>query len=134
MQVASTLWPDIKSQKILERRFRLKWTKCSPRTQLRQIKTDRDQRGPDKEAQDSLLDEAGGGWHPWAVGRPPWSADQARGPHRLCFATWSFTIDLLGRLQRSQPVAPSYKYRGAEIRTCTHTTLTSLRKIILCSL
>ena len=33
MQVASILWLDIKSQKISEHRFRLKWTKCSPRTE-----------------------------------------------------------------------------------------------------
>ena len=64
MQVASTLWPDIKSQKISEHRFRIKWTKCSLRTQLRQVKIGRDQRGANKEAQDSLLDEAGGGWCP----------------------------------------------------------------------
>ena len=75
MQVANTPWPDIKSQKLSEHRFKLKWTKCSSRTQLRQVKTGRDQRKTDKEAQDSLLDEAGGGWRPWAVGRPPWSTD-----------------------------------------------------------
>ena len=33
MQVARTFWPDIKSQKISEYRFRLKWTKWSPRTE-----------------------------------------------------------------------------------------------------
>jgi hypothetical protein len=38
MQVASTLWPDIKSQKLSEHRFRLKWTKCSPKTQFRPLK------------------------------------------------------------------------------------------------
>jgi hypothetical protein len=58
MQVARTLWPDIKSQILLEYRFRLKWTKCSPKTQLKQVKTGRDQRGADKEDQGSLLDEA----------------------------------------------------------------------------
>ena len=71
MQISSTLWLDIKSQKISEHWFRLKWTKSGSRTQLRQAKTDQDQCGPDKKAQDSLLDEAGGGWCPWAVGRPP---------------------------------------------------------------
>ena len=40
MQVASTLWPDIKSQKLSVRRFRLRWTKSDARTQFRQPKTD----------------------------------------------------------------------------------------------
>ena len=31
MQVASTLWPDIKSQKISKHRFRLKWTEPTRR-------------------------------------------------------------------------------------------------------
>ena len=53
MQVASTLWPDIKSQKISERRFKLNWTKCSPRSNPNPFKTSQDQRGPDKTAQDS---------------------------------------------------------------------------------
>ena len=80
MQVASTLWPDIKSQKILENRIKLKRTKCSQRTKPRQHKTGQDQRGPDKEAKDSLLEEARGGWHPWAVDRPgPWTP-----PPQLC--------------------------------------------------
>ena len=39
MQVASTLWPDIKSQKILKHRFRLNWTKCSPRTEANPVNT-----------------------------------------------------------------------------------------------
>ena len=70
MQVASTSWPDIKSQKILERRFRLKWTKCSPRTNPNEVKTGQPQRGPDKEAQDSLPEEVGGGWWPGQADQP----------------------------------------------------------------
>ena len=62
MQVTSTLWPDIKSQKLSEHRFRLIWTKSDARTQFRQAKTGHDQRGPDKEAQDSLLDKAKSCW------------------------------------------------------------------------
>ena len=31
MQVTSTLWPDIKSQKLSEHRFRLRWTKSDAR-------------------------------------------------------------------------------------------------------
>ena len=103
MQVASTLWPNIKSQKILERRFRPKWTKCSPRTNPNEVKTSQPQRGPDKEAQDSLPEEVGGGWWPGQADRPTWSADLARGPHRLNQGTWRLPIG---------PVAPCYKYKG----------------------
>ena len=77
MQVASTIWPDIKSQKISEQRFRLKWTKCSPRTNPNKVKTGQPQRGSDKEAQDSLPEEVGGGWWHEQAGRPTWSADLA---------------------------------------------------------
>ena len=38
MQVTSTLWPDIKAQKLSEHRFRLRWTKSDARTQFRQAK------------------------------------------------------------------------------------------------
>src|SRR6185437_1013541 len=76
MQVESTFWPDIKSQKLSERRFRLRWTKSNARTQFRQAKTGQDQRRPDKEVQDSLLEEDGGGWRHWQAdrptGRPTW--------------------------------------------------------------
>ena len=127
MQVASTLWPDIKSQKISEHRFRLKWTKCSPRTQLRPLKIGQDQWRQDKKAQDSLLDEAGGGWHHWQAGRPAWSADLARGPHRLSQATLHLLVGPLGQFGEFHPVGPCYKYKdGVENRTHTHlTTLTS---------
>src|SRR6185369_9918182 len=33
MQVTSTLWPDIKLQKLSKHRFRLRWTKSDARTQ-----------------------------------------------------------------------------------------------------
>ena len=76
MQVASTLWPDIKSQKLSDHRFRLRWTKTDARTQFRQAKTGQDQRGPDKEAQDNLLKEDGAGWRRWqadrSTGRRTW--------------------------------------------------------------
>src|SRR6185437_10963300 len=65
MQVASTLWPDIKSQKLTEHQFRLRWTKSDARTQFKQAKTGQDQHGPDKEPYDSLLKEDGGGWTHW---------------------------------------------------------------------
>src|SRR6185437_128943 len=83
MQVASTLWPDIKSQKISERRFRLNCTKCSPRTTPNPLKTGQHQRGPDKAAQDSPPEEVGGGWRHLQAGRPDWSADRPVGPTAL---------------------------------------------------
>ena len=86
MQVASTLWPDIKSQKISERRFRLRWTKCSPRTNPNEVKTGQPQRGPDKEAQDSLVEKVGGGWWPGQADQVPWAPPPQPGhvtpPHR----------------------------------------------------
>ena len=82
-QVTSTLWPDIKSQKLSEHRFRLKWTKSDARTQFKQVKTGQPQRGSDKEAQDSPPEEVGGGWWPGQADRPTWSANLACGPHRL---------------------------------------------------
>ena len=121
MQVASTLWPDIKSQKISERRFRLKWTKCSPRTNPNAVKTRQAPAFRQQEAQDSLPEEDRGGWPHWQADRPTRSADLARGPHRLIQATWCLLIGLLGRLQGSHPVAPYYKHRGVEIMTHTHT-------------
>ena len=73
MQVASTLWPDIKSQKLSEHRFRLRWTKSGSITQLRQARTDLDQHGLDKAAQDSPPKEVGGGWRPTdQSGQPNW--------------------------------------------------------------
>ena len=127
MQVSSTLWPNIKSQKISEHRFSLKWTKSGSRTQLRQAKTDQDQHGPDMEAQDSLLDEAGGGWRHWQAGRPSWSADLACGPHRLSQATCRLLVGPIGRFGEFQPKLPAINTRGVENRTPTptHTSLTS---------
>ena len=126
MQVTSTLWPDIKSQKLSEHRFRLRWTKSDARTQFKQVKTGQPQRGSDKEAQDSPPEEVGGGWWPGQADRPTWSADLARGPHRLNQGTWRFPIGPLRRLCWLHPVAPCYKYKGVENRTHTHhTPLTS---------
>ena len=83
MQVTSTLWPDIKSQKLSEHRFRLRWTKSDARTQFRQAKTGQDHRGPDKETQDSLLDEAGVSWPTWQVDRPTGRPTWPMGPTAL---------------------------------------------------
>ena len=70
MQVASTLWPDIKSQKISERWFKLNWTKCSPRTNPNPLKRSRTLVFRPKKAQTSPADKIGGGWHHWQAGRP----------------------------------------------------------------
>ena len=112
MQVKSTLWPDIKPQKLSEHRFRLRWTKSDARTQFKQVKTGQPQRGSDKEAQHSLPEEVGAGWQPGQADRPTWSADQARGPHHLNQGTWRLPIGHLHSLQRFSPVAPCYKYKG----------------------
>ena len=119
IQVTSTLWPDIKSQKLSERRFKFVWTKSGSRNQLRQAKTDQDQHGLDKEAQDNLLEEDGGGWRHWQAGRPAWSAALARGPHRLFQATCRLLVGPLGRFGEFHPVAPCYKYKGVENRKHT---------------
>ena len=76
MQVASTLWPDIKSQKISERRFRLIWIKCSPRTIPKSVKTRQAPAFRQVEAQDSPLEEdgadGGSGRSTDLPGRPNW--------------------------------------------------------------
>ena len=60
------------------------------------------QGGPDK-LNPQRLGAVGG------QGRP---ADQARGPHRLNFATCRLQDAPLGRFGVLRPVAPSYKYKG----------------------
>ena len=119
MQVASTLWSRRKSQKISEYRFRLKWTKRSPRTEAKQVKTGQPQRGLDKEAQTSPTPSSWG-WLAARAGRPA-DANQAHGPHRLNFSTWRLPVAPLGRFGVLRPVAPSYKYKGGYIIEHTHT-------------
>ena len=125
MQVASTLWPSRKSQKISEYRFRLKWTKCSPRTEAKQVKTGQPQRGSDKEAQTSPTPSSWGRLAARA-GRPTYrSADQAHGPNRFNFGMWRLPVAPLGRFGVLRPVVPSNKYKGGR-EYDTHTHLTSL--------
>ena len=91
MQVASTLWPDIKSQKISERRFRLIGPSVAQeplQIHSRQAETSMDQT---REARTAHKKKIG------AVGAMGWSADQARGPHCLNFDTWRLLIGPLGR-------------------------------------
>ena len=74
IQITSTLWPDIKSQKLSEHRFRLNWTKCSPRTTSKPVKTRQTPAFRQEEAQDSPLEGDGGGWWPGHADRPgPWA-------------------------------------------------------------
>ena len=124
MQVASTLWPDIKSQKISERRFRLIWTKCSSRTTPKSVKTRQAPTFRQEVAQDSPLEEDGAGWRPGQVDRPTWSAELARGPHRLNFNTCHLLTGCSSRFCMISPVAPCYKYKGGRDYD-THTPHTS---------
>src|SRR6185503_18459283 len=85
MQITSTLCPDIKSQKLSEHRFRLRWTKSDAVTQFRQAKTNMDQTRRPKTVCPKKIGAVGGpgrstdlpGRPTYLVGRP------GRGPHRL---------------------------------------------------
>jgi hypothetical protein len=115
MQVASTLWPNIKSQKISKRRFNLKWTKCSPRTTSNPVKTRQAPVIRQEEAQDS---PAPGGWGrlaPWDGWPTTWSANQARGTHRLNQPRGGLALAPNGgslRISCKNPMAPCYNYKG----------------------
>ena len=115
MQVASTLWPNIKSQKISERWLNLKWTKCSPRTASNPVKTRQAQVIRQEEAQDSPAPCGWGRLAPWD-GRPTtWSADQARGTHRLNQPLGGLALAPNGgspRISCRNPMAPCCKYKG----------------------
>ena len=74
MQVTSTLCPDTKSQKISEYRFRLKWTKWSPRTEANPAGAGLASTLGQWETKISPLQEVGGSWRPGQAGRPTWSA------------------------------------------------------------
>ena len=130
MQVASTLWPDIKLQKISQHRFRLKQTKCSLRTQLKPLKTDWDQRGSDKATQDSPPEEGWARLAPWSgCGRPT----RAMGPTASilpCGASLLLLQVGLGCCGRWLP--PINTREGVENRTHTpHTSLHSPLKFLL---
>ena len=127
MQVTSTLWLDIKSQKLPEHRFRLRWTKSDARTRFKQVKTCQPQCGSDNEAQHSLPEEVG------AVGGPGRPTDL---PGRL---TWPVALTASTRARGVSPLVPyiscegftpwhlAIKTRGVgvENRTHTHTPHTS---------
>ena len=74
MQVASTLWPDIKSQKISQRWFRLIGPSVAQeplQIHSRQAETSMDQT---REARTAHKMKIGGGWRHGLVGRPgPWA-------------------------------------------------------------
>src|SRR6185312_7859509 len=122
MHVTSTLWPNIKSQKLSEHRFRLRWTKSDARTQFRQAKTGQDHRGPDKEAQDSLLDEAGVGWLTWQVDRPTGRPTWPMGPTASTSPRVASPLVAEVGCSSLTPWLHAINTRGVEIRTHTHTT------------
>ena len=67
MQVASTLWPSRKSQKISEYRFRLKWTKVAQepkQNELRLANPSMDQTRRPRQAQPQQLGAVGGQGRP----------------------------------------------------------------------
>ena len=92
MQVASTLWPNIKTQKISEYRFRLKWTKWSPKTEANLVGAGRASTLGQGETKTSPLQEVGGSWRSGQADRPTWSAGQASGPHHLNQGTCRFPV------------------------------------------
>ena len=123
MQVTSKLWPDTKSQKISEYRFRLKWTKRSPITEANLAGAGRASTLGQRGTETSPLQEVGGGWRPGQADRPTWSASQAHGPHCLNQGAWCFLVGSQRRFGVLRLVAPCYKYKGVENRT--HTPHTS---------
>ena len=109
MQVASTLWPSRKSQKISKYQFRLKQTKCSPRTEAKQVKT----------AQPPAV---GGGWRPGQAGRPIGRPTRSMGPIASTLPRGASLLLLqvgLGCCDRWFP--PINTREGVENRTHTHT-------------
>ena len=127
MQVASILWPDIKSQKLSEHRFRLRWTKSDARTQFRQAKTGQNQRGPDKEAQDSLFEEDGGGWCHWQADRPTGRPTWPVGPTASTRARGASPLVPYVGCSGSHPWLPAINTKGVENEnTDTHHTSSPL--------
>ena len=122
MQVASTLWHDIKSQKLSERRFRLRWTKSNARTQFRQAKTGQDHRGPDKKAQDSLLDEAGVGWPIGQVDRPTGWPTWPMGPTASTSPRVASPLVAEVGYSGSHPWLPAINTKGRVENENTHTS------------
>jgi hypothetical protein len=130
MQVASTLWPNKKSQKISERRFRLNSTKCSPRTKPNRLRTVHSLVIGQGEAQTSPPKGSWGRLAPLG-GRPTtWSADGLVGPTALARPRGGVSLaPHVGstRIGGFSHVAPCYKYKGGGREWNTHTPhLTSL--------
>ena len=112
MQVASSLWPDRKSQKILEHRFRLNSTKCSPRIEGNPLRTDHTSMFRQGKAQVSPAPAVGA---MGAAGRP---ADHAGRPACL----W-LTRSVHRGLTASHPWLLAINMRG-EGENRTHSTHT----------
>ena len=56
-----------------------------------------------REAKIAHKEEIGGGWHHGLVSRPPWSADQARGPHLLIQDACCLQVGPLGQFGEFHP-------------------------------
>ena len=100
MQVASTLWSDIKSQKISERRFRIKWIKCSPRANPNEVKTGQPQRGQTRRPRTACQKKLG------AVGGPSWPTDLSGRP------TWPVGPTTSTRARGVSPLVPYVGFEG----------------------
>ena len=68
-------------------------------------------------------DQSWAGWSPGQAGRPPWSAAQAHGAHRLKFDVWQLLTSSQGRFQgielqslAESTMAPSYIYDGRGLK------------------
>ena len=112
LQVASTLWPNIKSQKLSEHRFRIRWTKSDARTQfklVRQANPNVDQTRRPNTARQKKLGAVGSPSRPTDLpGRPtrpvgPTASTRARGvstlvPYVGCdgFTPWLPAINTRG--------------------------------------
>ena len=92
MQVTSILWPSRKTQEISEYRFRLKWTKCSPRTEAKPLKTSSTSVFRQGQAQTSPTLGSWGWWAPPARRPTTLVGRLAHGPHRLNLAMWRCPI------------------------------------------
>jgi hypothetical protein len=134
MQVTSTLWHDIKSQKLSEHQFRLRWTKSDARTQFKQVKIGQPQRGSDKEAQDCPPEEVGVVGGP---GRPtdlPGRLTWPMGPTASTMARGASPLVPYVGCAGYTPWLPGINTRGVENRTHIHTHHTPLTFPLLHSL
>ena len=134
MQVASTFQLDIKSQIKSERRFRLKQTKCIPKTRPNRLRTGHASTLGQEEAQDNPPTEAGavGGTGPSGdqPGRPtsPWAPSPSASYVAIshCFLT-----SICQGRPTETPWLHAINTTGGSKEWNTHTTPLTLLKSIL---